>query len=267
MGVQRTPSQQAAAGGGGSSLWVGPELWRWNGADLSQFELAGVQHTANFVVPAGTLGLSVVDLGGAKLGNALRFTATALKGGVVWPVLAAELALPERFVMKVTFAGGTLTAGGTLFGVAYPDLLPDSGAGVQGWGIERSLNSSSLIVRCIANNNLDPQDSMLNGGNLNAAAAARGGITDIVTCWRQAGDNPTQTRVQSIGERRWDGGSVQADGSLPSTLTAAGTTPTPSWNGQNHNRFGLGVWQANNLAASTGAVDFSQFVIYAHPDD
>jgi hypothetical protein len=251
--------------GGPPNPQVGELLWAWNKTDVSQFEATAFAHDrdgsdVSSKNAAAELTLTVVDAGG-RLGNALRLTASSsFLGGGVFGILESEFpnGLPARYVVQVTY----LVSTGTTNKIgAYLCYKAAAGA-FQGIAVYRATGSASLVLQAIVNDHPLVQDSLVNSGNLDSDATARGGIVGLYSVFRQrTADNPSNTLVQSY-DLSWGGGQPQHDGSLPSALSGVST----NWDGLDFDRIGIGTWGAL-LSGAAGTADFLDLKVYAHPDD
>lgn len=243
------------------SLFIGDELWAWDGETTSQFgdpiahqrDLGNTSPTKNGD-QAGVSALSVVDLGGAQLGNALRHTTTSMVGGVIHPI--SDLTLPSRYVVVAQFTGES----GTINPAVYLAFGVDGSDQAQGFFTQRAYGASALI-RALIDDTCNFSESFASGGNYEAGSSMpRGGVTQILTVYK---DDVEQTRVQTM-ELYWNNGDLHTDACLPSTITgasaawAAAATP--------FTQIGIGGWHGN-LAAASGQHDITDLRIYAHPLD
>lgn len=259
-----------ASPAGAPNLQLGALLWEWNETDVSQFEVTALSHGSDLggagdgdstlALTAHVYGQPFVRAGNAT-GIVLRITATSLTGGGVFPVLASELTLPERYVLVARYAHHSTTQ---IRGGIYPWLDGTAdGLSFDGYFVDRHLSSNSHQGRAVKAGDINASslDNYGSPGTWDQDAIDSGGMQAIYTVHqRPAGATPAYARM-SAESRCGSGIEPRFAQEVPSTSAFVST----SWDGIDMDRFGIGVWALN--AAQSGTVDVSRLRIYAHPDD
>lgn len=236
----------------GSPL-TGALLWKWDGLTTDQFDATAIDLQSGD--GSSTMSLSVVDLGG-KLGKVLRITYATTDGGGIFLVKSTELVLPSRYVMSCRHMG---RAGAGLLNI-FGGAVPWSDASANAMLIERPTTNNLTSTTLAAGTVIDQAALATSGTFNNPATVIRQGIYQLITCDRQAGDNPSDF-VVAVEERRGEGGiSYDAnDRAVDHSVLGA------QWNSLDLARFGIGGWV--NVLNVIGTLDLKSLAIYAHPED
>jgi hypothetical protein len=251
----------AAGAAGGGNLQTGSKLWEWNKTDLSQFEATALPHGGGTANAATALIASVVS-GGQPYDKVLRLTATALQGGGVFAVLASELTLPDRYVVRVVYADDTSSVG-QIVPTLYLAFTPDDGGGdLEGYGLSRRTGLSNVDLRAFVNNVAGSADSLGSSGTFfTPTLVDRGGIEDLITIEKnQNGETPSYVRL-SVEDRGGGNNDIAYERSLVHTISGVST----NWDGLTFDRFGPGAYEG--VLGTTGSCDFAAIEVYAHPGD
>lgn len=237
------------------SLQFGRELMRWNKTDTSQFESTAFDHARSTGVTGGSSTLTVVNTSPFYTGNVLRVTYTNLEGGSMYPVLESELTLPDRYVIYVRFSGASTTS--TSYAAVYVHCDPTAGA-FNGALLGRSV-ASTAFMRIVHTDLGRVNGSISSSGALAAASTALGGTDSIITVEARPNGILTPEGLFTLADQNRSGGKT-----FDAIDTAALVTGN-EWDNQDHNRVGPGAISTG--VAASGSVDYSDFRVYAHPDD
>jgi hypothetical protein len=215
-----------AAGGSGSNL-----LWEWNGADTTQFSASESYQRFGGGGPQGTPALSVVaaPIGG---GNVLRVAATALIGGVYWPI--AGLVLPESYVIEAGWVRATTYITGN------PNIVMFASTGpVRAASFDFSFNNNQQYLGAIRSGIYVSFPTL--GASLSASAANfNRGVSVKLFVTRQAGANPATWRVGAPAAFGM-GAAAMWDGAR-SSLEDRAATDNGDWDGVDMPLCGPGVY-------------------------
>ena len=253
---KRITKANALAGVGSPSLQLGAKLWGWNGQDLTQFG-AQVTHDNDLGSQGGSAVFSVQPNAHLPAKNVIRAVASSLTGGIMLPVLTAEVTLPDRFVVVVEYSWTDAGSSG-INGLSYIANLDTPGA-MDGWSLSRGWAATNFTLTAIVADIWNGQENLASSGAMNAASAKRGGFRSVITVQKnQAGETPAMSILNH--EDRNGGGGIAYGGGVPTDLS----TVLTNWDGVDMDRFGVGIFAGGT---ASGTYEFGRFDLYAHPED
>lgn len=247
------------AAGGAPNPFTGELLWAWNGTDLTQFEATALPHDRAGTDVSGKnaateMSLSVVSAGG-RLGNLIRITtSSSFLGGGMFPILANEIALPDRYVVRTAWGAQHANVNGGVYLMANP-----TNGAFRGLLAYRT--STQHLLRAIVDDHPSSAIALGEGGTNNAAAISMGGAVTLHTVYRQrTSDDPANWLLQTYAHSPANA-SPETDASDSTDFSIS-----TDWDGIGMDRIGIGAHHAllTGLASTNDILDLR---IYAHPED
>lgn len=250
-----------------TSVESGALLWKWNGADVSQFDTGNPLTYDDSVggAASGTAVLSVVS-NGYRDQPVLRLDATTVRGGYMVPLKTAEITLPARYQIRAHIVQIETASMSAIVGAFGGD---DGNSQWRGHLLRRIGGGSQIDSAVTTDNQPTSGQTIRSPSNVDASAdtwsttlESRGGLVLEIDVWRQDGDDSGGAWLTRYEAR--ESGSIDVGELCREDCTSFADTD-PDWSLEDLTLFALGL--DSDSQARSGAVDFLDLRILTHPMD